>query len=45
MHSVFLYGQSADVRRSYDGLYALARQGFEVDPLGGRVPPLGWAVK
>jgi transposase len=34
---VFLYGQPADMRKSYDGLYALARQGFEVDPLGGHL--------
>jgi len=25
---VFLYGQPADMRKSFDGLYALARQGF-----------------
>ena len=34
---VFLYGQPADMRKSYDGLYALARRGFEVDPLGGHL--------
>ena len=34
---VFLYGQPTDMRKSYDGLYALARQGFEADPLGGHL--------
>jgi transposase len=34
---VFLYGQAADMRESYDGLYALARQGFEVDVLAGHM--------
>lgn len=34
---VFLYGQPTDMRKSYDGLYALARQGFDVDPLGGHM--------
>ena len=34
---VFLYGQPADMRKSYDGLYALARQGFECDPLAGHL--------
>lgn len=34
---VFLYGQPADMRKSYDGLYALARQGFDVDPLAGHL--------
>ena len=34
---VFLYGQPADMRKSYDGLYALARQGFEADPLAGHL--------
>jgi transposase len=32
---VYLYGQPADMRRSYDGLYALARAGFAGDPTGG----------
>ena len=30
---VFRYGQPADMRKSYDGLYALARQSFDTDPL------------
>jgi transposase len=34
---VFLYGQPADMRKSYDGLYALARQSFVTDPLGGHL--------
>ena len=34
---VFLYGQPADMRKSYDGLYALARQGFDTDPLAGHL--------
>ena len=34
---VFLYGQAADMRQSYDGLYALARQGFDVDVLAGHM--------
>ena len=34
---VFLYGQPTDMRKSYDGLYALARQGFEADPLAGHL--------
>jgi len=34
---VFLYGQPADMRKSYDGLYALARQGFDADPLAGHL--------
>ena len=34
---VFLYGQPADMRKSYDGLYALARQGFDADPLSGHM--------
>ncbi|HEY9107625.1 MAG TPA: IS66 family insertion sequence element accessory protein TnpB [Roseateles sp.] len=32
---VYLYGQPVDMRRSYDGLYALARGGFAGDPTGG----------
>jgi transposase len=34
---VFLYGQRADMRKSYDGLYALARQGFDTDPAAGHL--------
>lgn len=34
---VFFYGQPADMRKSYDGLYALARQSFETDPLSGHL--------
>lgn len=34
---VFLYGQPADMRKSYDGLYALARGGFDTDPLAGHL--------
>jgi transposase len=34
---VFVYGQPTDMRKSYDGLYALARQGFEADPLAGHL--------
>ena len=33
---VFLYGQPADMRKSYDGLYALARQSF--DTVSGNPP-------
>ena len=34
---VFRYGQPADMRKSYDGLHALARQGFDTDPLAGHL--------
>ena len=34
---VFLNGQPADMRKSYDGLYALARQSFDADPLAGHL--------
>ncbi len=34
---VFLYGQPVDMRRSYDGLYAIARHGMQADPLGGHL--------
>jgi transposase len=34
---VFLYGRPTDMRKSYDGLYALARQGFDADPLAGHL--------
>lgn len=32
---VHLYGQPTDMRKSFDGLYALARQGFQQDPTNG----------
>ena len=32
---VYLYGQPADLRRSFDGLQALVRQGLCEDPLNG----------
>ena len=32
---VYLYGKPVDMRRSFDGLYALARAGFAGDPTGG----------
>ena len=32
---VFLYGKPADMRRSFDGLQALTRQGLGLDPLSG----------
>ena len=32
---VHLYGQPSDMRKSFDGLYALARQGFQQDPTNG----------
>jgi transposase len=35
---VFLYGAPVDMRKSFDGLYALARHGFaEQDPLSGQM--------
>lgn len=34
---VFLYGQPVDMRKSYDGLYALARGGLQQDPLNGQL--------
>lgn len=34
---VFLYGQPVDMRKSYDGLYALARDGLRQDPLSGHL--------
>jgi transposase len=34
---VFLYGQPVDMRKSYDGLYALARNGLKQDPLSGHL--------
>jgi transposase len=30
---VFLYGVPVDMRKSFDGLYALARNGLHQDPL------------
>lgn len=32
---VFLYGQPVDMRRSFDGLYALVRHDMQQDPLSG----------
>lgn len=32
---VYLYGEPADLRRSFDGLQALVRQGLGEDPLDG----------
>lgn len=34
---VYLYGQPVDMRKSYDGLYALARNGLKQDPLSGHL--------
>ena len=34
---VFLYGQPVDMRKSFDGLIALTRQGLGQDPLSGHV--------
>ena len=34
---VFLYGRPVDMRKSYDGLYALARHDLKQDPLGGQL--------
>jgi len=34
---VFLYGQPVDMRRSYDGLYAIARHGMQAAPLAGHL--------
>lgn len=34
---VYLYGQPVDMRKSYDGLYALARQGLQQNPLNGQL--------
>ncbi|HZP87860.1 MAG TPA: IS66 family insertion sequence element accessory protein TnpB [Burkholderiales bacterium] len=34
---VFLYGAPVDLRRSFDGLYALTRQGLQQDPLSGHL--------
>jgi transposase len=32
---VWLYGEPVDMRKSFDGLYALARNGLRQDPLSG----------
>ena len=32
---VYLYGQAVDMRKSFDGLYAVARAAFAQDPTGG----------
>ena len=34
---VHVYGQPTDMRKSYDGLYALTRQELAQDPLSGRL--------
>ena len=34
---VHLYGAPVDMRKSYDGLYALARHGLQQDPLSGQL--------
>lgn len=34
---VFLYGEPVDMRRSFDGLYTLARHKMEQDPLMGNL--------
>ncbi|MDP1898539.1 MAG: IS66 family insertion sequence element accessory protein TnpB [Sulfurimicrobium sp.] len=34
---VHLYGQPVDMRKSFDGLYALTRQGLGQDPLSGHL--------
>lgn len=34
---VHLYGQPVDMRKSFDGLYALTRHGLGQDPLSGRL--------
>lgn len=34
---VFLYGAPVDMRRSFDGLYALVRHGMQQDPLSGHL--------
>ncbi len=34
---VFLYGQPVDMRRSFDGLYAIVRHGMQHDPLSGHL--------
>lgn len=34
---VHLYGRPVDMRKSFDGLYALARHGLGLDPLSGHL--------
>ena len=34
---VHLYGQPTDMRKSFDGLYALARHGLQLDPTNGHL--------
>lgn len=34
---VHVYGQPVDMRKSFDGLYALTRQELGLDPLSGRL--------
>ena len=34
---VYLYGEPVDMRKSFDGLYALARHGLRQDPLNGQL--------
>jgi transposase len=34
---VHLYGQPVDMRKSFDGLYALTRQALGQDPMSGRL--------
>ena len=34
---VFLYGEPVDMRRSFDGLYAIARHGMGMDPMLGQL--------
>ena len=34
---VHLYGQPTDMRKSFDGLYALARNGFQQNPTNGHL--------
>jgi len=34
---VHLYGQPVDMRKSFDGLYALTRHGLRQDPLSGHL--------
>ena len=34
---VHLYGQPVDMRKSFDGLYALTRRELDQDPLSGKL--------